>query len=190
MILEWLALVFLIVYVPIPVAWLVIHPLVGWWRKHPQLYKWVVIKWVVSAVFFFSIRAWVWSSQVPLRLLPVIGGVIALSFAVWLDRQRAKVFSYRQLVGLPEIAPDNHKPVLVTEGIYGRLRHPRYVSYIFSAWGIALITRFLSVYLAAVYLTVGLYIVMLLEERELKKRFGKVYDDYMKDVPRWWPRHG
>ena len=190
MILHWLALIFLMVSVPIPIIWFVIHPFIDFWRKHPQWYKVVAFCWVVSIVFFFSIRAWVWSLQVQLRFLPVVGGVVAIALAVWLDVQRAKVFSRTQLIGLPEVVRDNHKSVLVTEGIYGRLRHPRYVSYLFFSWGMALMTRFVSVYFAAVYLTVGLYVVMILEERELKERFGKAYEVYMKKVPRWWPRHG
>ncbi|MDO8628441.1 MAG: isoprenylcysteine carboxylmethyltransferase family protein [Nanoarchaeota archaeon] len=190
MILEWLALFFLVVFVPIPLVWFIIHPFINFWCKHPQWYKIVIIVWVVVVVFFWYVRGWLWSSQVPFRVLPVIGGLVALWFAFWLDRQRAHVFSSKQLVGLPEVDPRHHKPVLVTSGIYGRLRHPRYVAYIAIAWGMALLTRFISVYLAAVYLTIGLYVVMLLEEAELKKRFGKAYEEYMKNVPRWWPRRG
>jgi protein-S-isoprenylcysteine O-methyltransferase Ste14 len=91
-------------------------------------------------------------------------------------------------VGFPEIAPDRFPRPLITEGIYGRIRHPRYVQLLIALTGYALIANYLAAYLAVALWVPGIYVIVRLEEKELRAHFGDAYDDYCRRVPRFLPK--
>src|SRR5438132_10672305 len=80
---------------------------------------------------------------------------------------------------------------LVVVGFYRYLRNPMYVGFaagwiglwvVFGHANPALITA-----VAAVALAVHLFVVFY-EAPTLRKKFGADYDEYCRDVNRWWPR--
>ena len=75
---------------------------------------------------------------------------------------------------------------LVTEGVYGIVRHPLYLS------GIVLFTfnPFVTVNRLTVTIIADLYFIfgMFIEERRFLKIFGDQYYEYMKHVPRFVPK--
>ena len=76
---------------------------------------------------------------------------------------------------------------LLTEGIYGTIRHPRYVKLVLFILAYSFLANYLASY-AVAFLTVPiLYLVVLLEERELAERFGSAYEEYCDRVPRFFP---
>ena len=187
--LEILALLYLVIFPPIPLAWIIIHPTIKLWRKLGKLsyYVWVAL-WLIFAIVAFKYRSILLANQGEFRIFPFIAALLAIFFSLYLDKKRAEVFSIRQLFGFPEIMPSRYSQALVTTGIYSKIRHPRYVEYVFFSWGIALLTRFPMLYIAALYMTLGLYILAVVEERELLQRFGKPYEEYCKKVPRFLPK--
>jgi protein-S-isoprenylcysteine O-methyltransferase Ste14 len=54
--------------------------------------------------------------------------------------------------------------------------------------GYALLTNYLAVYILAAASPLILLLVVQLEEKELRDRFGKQYEDYCVRVPRFIPR--
>ena len=76
----------------------------------------------------------------------------------------------------------------MTDGIYGKIQHPRYVEIQLGFIGYALITNFQGVYIMTIILILNLYFIVLLEEKELINRFGDVYAKYSKSVPRFIPK--
>ena len=52
----------------------------------------------------------------------------------------------------------------------------------------AFIANYVGVYILAVVILPALHLVVLLEERELRHRFGEEYDLYRARVPRYIPR--
>jgi protein-S-isoprenylcysteine O-methyltransferase Ste14 len=54
--------------------------------------------------------------------------------------------------------------------------------------GSALIANYLALYLVVALWLPGLYFIVLLEEKELRDRFGPAYDEYCRRVPRFIPR--
>lgn len=52
----------------------------------------------------------------------------------------------------------------------------------------ALFANHLGTYLLVVVFLPGIYVVTVLEERELVARFGETYRDYQRQVPRLLPR--
>ena len=83
---------------------------------------------------------------------------------------------------------ETHRPeMLVTDGLYARIRHPQYVgallshvgiTFLVSGWYSLLVTPFM------IFLTV-LYCWK--EEQELVREFGEEYEDYRQRVPMFFP---
>jgi protein-S-isoprenylcysteine O-methyltransferase Ste14 len=76
---------------------------------------------------------------------------------------------------------------LVTSGLYKFVRHPMYASLLLLGWGMF----FKSIHPASIALilviTLALYLTCKVEEKEMMKRFGNEYRDYMKKTRLWIP---
>ena len=68
------------------------------------------------------------------------------------------------------------------------MRHPRYVGCWLIALGLALATGFLAMWGLFLWAIIGFSIMAYLEEKELQKRFGKEYTNYMQRVPAFFPK--
>ncbi|MDH3369164.1 MAG: isoprenylcysteine carboxylmethyltransferase family protein, partial [Gemmatimonadota bacterium] len=91
------------------------------------------------------------------------------------------------LSGIPELRKGDPGRLL-TEGIYARLRHPRYVEVILGVISYALVANYLGGYVVVLVTVASMVPLVLLEERELRDRFGDAYDEYARRVPRFIPR--
>jgi len=94
----------------------------------------------------------------------------------------------RSILGLAELAPDKRPGRLITTGVYAIIRHPRYLHLYLGFLGSALIANYLALYLVVALWLPGIYVIVLLEEKELRDRFGPAYDEYCRRVPRFIPR--
>lgn len=75
---------------------------------------------------------------------------------------------------------------IVIEGIYKYTRNPIYIGYILVSFGYFFLFGHILLFVYSFVAIIGLHLyVLLIEELELKKRFGKTYLNYMKQVPRW-----
>ncbi|MEJ2207237.1 MAG: isoprenylcysteine carboxylmethyltransferase family protein [Gemmatimonadota bacterium] len=89
-----------------------------------------------------------------------------------------------------EVSPDfdwERTGHLVTEGIYGTIRHPMYSSVLLLAWGALLKQVNPGTILLAVAASVALTMTAKLEEAENLARFGDEYREYMKRTHRFIP---
>jgi protein-S-isoprenylcysteine O-methyltransferase Ste14 len=78
---------------------------------------------------------------------------------------------------------------LVTAGIFSHCRNPLYVGNILMLLGVGILAN--SFYYVAIMIPLFLFIyqaIVLAEEDFLRKKFGPGFDQYCKDVNRWWPR--
>ena len=97
-------------------------------------------------------------------------------------------FGLRRLAGLPEMNPGRYPEGMVKSGIYSWVRHPRYLEYMLSFFGLGLLTGATGIFLLAI-VTVLLYLIVTpLEERELREHYGEGYEAYARAVPRFLPR--
>lgn len=91
-----------------------------------------------------------------------------------------------EFIGLAQLRGETSPPLMITDGCYGRVRHPQYTL----ALLILLLTPVMTVkwllltLLAAAYFTFGAWV----EERRLMKEFGSVYAAYRRQVPMFVPR--
>lgn len=172
------------------VYWYTLHPLVGFWRRVGKFATYTVL----SLLFVANLAiAWWWRSPLmdagdrPVLAFVVIGAVLYVAAGA-LERVVRRQLKFSVLAGSPELDPDGSGGHLLDQGIYARMRHPRYVSLTLGMLGVALLVNYRTVWILAVLLLPALFLVVLLEERELRGRFGERYAEYARRVPRFVPR--
>jgi hypothetical protein len=83
----------------------------------------------------------------------------------------------------PEVPPDR----LVTTGPYAVTRNPMYLGHLIFLTGVALTLRSRSAALLAVGVAAWFHRRVLVDEQQLRARFGADYEAYARRVPRWLP---
>jgi len=111
-------------------------------------------------------------------------GALAAVVGSWIAVARRRHLTHRILVGVPELSSID-KGRLLTEGIYGRVRNPRYIEFLLFVLAYACVANFSGVWVLVVLSVPTLHLIVLLEESELRDRFGAEYDEYCRRVPRW-----
>jgi protein-S-isoprenylcysteine O-methyltransferase Ste14 len=119
-------------------------------------------------------------------LIALAAPMLAASIAMRLKISRH--LRFKTLGGLPELAPERFPQRLLTEGIYSRIRHPRYVEVLLVMASLALVANNLATYVNWIVAIPSVLLIVRIEERELRDRFGAEYDAYCARVPRFLPR--
>jgi len=142
----------------------------------------------LSMVSLFRIRQSLLAIEFGTNYYLTALGLLLLAASTWLGFQILHHMSILTILGLPELAPDKRPQQLITTGIYATIRHPRYVQICLGFLGSAFIANYLALYLVTALWLPGIYVIVLLEEKELRDRFGAAYDDYCRRVPRFVPK--
>jgi len=187
-----LALFLVITLPPLFLYWLLIHPFVSFWRGKGigPTYTLVLSVIITGMIGLFSLRHFLLGIDYGTNFWLVALGLLLLILSGSLRFSLQKHLSIQTLLGFPEIAPDRFPRKLLTEGIYGRMRHPRYVQLLVALVGYALVANYLAAYLAVALWVPAIYVIALLEEKELRAHFGDIYDKYCRRVPRFLPKLG
>ena len=170
------------------VYWFIVHPFIGFWRRRgAKVTFWFLGFFMVgSAVALFPFRDALLGRDLGASPWRIALAVPILVAALLISRQRKKHLTFQILAGTPELTGEG--PGLLREGIYGRIRHPRYVEFSFACVGWSLLCDYSGLYIMTALALVGLYAIVLIEERELRERFGQAYVDYSAQVPRFVPK--
>jgi protein-S-isoprenylcysteine O-methyltransferase Ste14 len=185
----YIALLIVVLFPPGILFWFIIHPFARRWRKLGPVSTYSVV-----VLFLVSLGSLIYLVREP--VLRVRFGVSAPLSAIalplflaglYVGVKRMHLLTLAIMLGVPEVSKKSPGR-LITEGIYGYVRHPRYLEIGLVLASIALFVNYLAIYLIlAAYMPV-IYFVILLEERELRERFGKEYERYCQKVPRFIPR--
>jgi protein-S-isoprenylcysteine O-methyltransferase Ste14 len=188
-VLDVVAFAYLLAFFPTPFFWLIIHPAIGIWRRFGNHAYWVALPvWAGCGAILFLVRHPLYAHRLE-RTPPVwILGLALLALAAALNRNVHRKFSLPRIIGLPEIHPERDRGSLVCTGIYGRVRHPRYLEFMVMFVALGLLTGAAGIFLLAFVSLLMYLIVAPLEERELRQHYGSAYDDYAREVPRFLPR--
>lgn len=185
--------VLMIVMFPVALLyWFLIHPFIGLWRRLGTWVTYTVVIATMAAVAYvlFLYRDLLLAVDLGTNYYLLIVAIPLYLAGAAMDVKAKRHLKLYMLTGVPEVAPERTEQKLLEEGIYGRVRHPRYVAIMVGTAGWALFVDFMGVYLMLPLLFVGLWLVVLLEERELRARFGDRYEEYCERVPRFIPRFG
>jgi len=186
----YVALLLLMFLPPSLLFWFSVHPFVRFWRTQG-----LRLTLTIHCGGVFLLAALIFVVRKPLLSVEfgtnpiLIGLAVPLLAAAGLMRRKfSKYLKFGILTGLPELSPERHKTVLLTEGLYARIRHPRYVQYFLAMVAYALFCNYLATYLLVAAVAILIYPMVLMEERELRSRFGAEYENYCARVPRFVPK--
>jgi protein-S-isoprenylcysteine O-methyltransferase Ste14 len=181
--------VLMLISVPIALGlWYAIHPFARAWRRVGAIGTYGIL-----AVPSFLLGAAVWRSRDILLgadlgaqpLLLAVAAVAAVAGAA-IARQRRRHLNQRILAGFPELSRTD-RGRLLTEGIYAKTRNPRYLEFLLFVLAYVSVADYAgtwALWILSFPLTHG---IVLLEERELRDRFGVEYEEYCRRVPRYLP---
>lgn len=185
----------LVVLVSVPGAvlfWFPIHPFAAFWRRAGAGFAYLVGFGVMIAagVLLFLFRGPLLAVDFGASRATAGAGVVLLVISAVVRQQWRKQLKISILFGLPELAPDRYPPKLLTEGIYARVRHPRYLEFSLGGMAAALFCNYPAAYVAVLVTIAGLALLVPFEERELEARFGDDFREYRRRVPAILPRLG
>ncbi len=156
---------------------------------------WLWVKSLLNAVLFFALfmvllpwgAAHAWAS--PVSLGGVWGRIAGATLLLWglvLWCWCLDVFS-RKGRGTP--FPLDAPRLLVTSGPFAFVRNPLIGGELLVIWGEAMYFAKAGILFYAVLATLVAHLVVVYgEEPDLKRRFGREYEEYCRRVPRWFPR--
>jgi protein-S-isoprenylcysteine O-methyltransferase Ste14 len=184
--LKALAAFVLFLQLPIPLYWFVLHPQVHYWRKHLKA-SFVValcLSWLPVTICIILFRRELFRTDSPPWWM-IVCGLALIAFEVWLFARISGDLGASRLIGRTEISGGGS---LADEGMYARVRHPRYVGSFLALVGACLLAGTYIAWSVTLVWTALTWIAISLEERELRTRFGEAYERYCQQVPRFLPR--
>jgi protein-S-isoprenylcysteine O-methyltransferase Ste14 len=170
--------------------WFLVHPFIRFWRRlglHRALpiYYTLLVAYVAGV---FLLRKPLLAVDFGTNPVLIAVAVPMLAASIVLRRKISRHLRFSTLGGLPELAPESHPQPLLTEGIYSRIRHPRYVEALLVMASLALIANNLASYVNWIIGIPSVLLIVRIEEHELRDRFGAEYEAYCARVPRFVPR--
>jgi len=73
---------------------------------------------------------------------------------------------------------------IVTSGIYSKIRHPGYLGLLLTFFGFAFAWGIVWIFIPVLILSILYYLTAIKEEEYLLRKFGKEYEEYIRQVPR------
>ena len=186
----WLAMLTLMFMPGAVLFWFLVHPFVRFWRRI-GLRRAVAIHYTLLAIFVagvFLLRNTLLAVDFGTNPALIAVAVPLLAASIVLRLKVSRHLRFRTLGGLPELAPESHPQPLLTEGIYSHVRHPRYLEVLLVMASLSLIANNLASYVNWIVAIPSVMVIVGIEERELRDRFGAEYEAYCARVPRFVPR--
>lgn len=182
---RWVAAVVFFFELPTPIFWLVVHPLIRYWRQKMRVayLTATLTAWGLVTVFLILFRRVIFT-RAQRSALQIGFGLLLIAAGIRLFTRAKQDLGTSRFVGKTEIQGGGE---VIDTGIYSRIRNPRYVGMILSVAGACLLaTTPLMWAIAAGWLALVL-LVIAFEERELRARLGAPYIEYCRRVPRFIP---
>lgn len=107
--------------------------------------------------------------------------IIILGIIIHLWAWKVHEFSYERLTAI-------RVDKLFTSGPYRYVRNPMYVAMFLIYYGFVILLNSFYFLIYSLLLTVGLYLITLVEEKGLQLKFGEEYLQYKRKVPRFIPK--
>ena len=178
-----------ILYPPVFLFWIIIHTKIDYWRTMgKRAYWYALLAWPLISGPLFLMRQSIFDIRWPVPWWMATIGVVSLVASLRTFSLAGRVISRRTLLGLVELEPHlNPQPVMQT-GIYSKTRNPVYLAHWLLILGAAAISGFAANWILVVAEVLLLAVLIRTEEKELLSRYGREYGNYMRRVPRFFPR--
>jgi protein-S-isoprenylcysteine O-methyltransferase Ste14 len=147
--------------------------------KQWQRYAWPVV-WTLLMVAQIALSFFLYN-RTGLKIVENTGWVVLAVSAIfgWLP-----IFTLRKRGGVPKGKSYVHTTVLVESGVYAVVRHPQFLAGILLNLALILIAQNWIIAVIGVSAAVLGYLDALKADEGLIVKFGDVYKDYMRRVPR------
>lgn len=187
---RYIVALLLVLLVPaVFVYWVLLHTLLPVWRRlgvaASQSVLW--LSFLAVAVLVSLWRDAILARDYGFNPFCTSAGVVCLAAAAVFRLQIDRFLPWSAQLGLPEIDPSGHLQKLATEGPFAHSRNPRYVQVFLALVGWALLANYAAGYFVAILWAPLAAVIVMLEERELRRRFGGEYTAYCERVARFWP---
>jgi len=183
---RYLTLIAFYLDLPVPIYWFILHPFTNFWRRNIRTAFWFagLFAWSVCAIFITIFRHRLLAENIPSVSVALAGSVLIAADFILLFYS-GKYLGPRKLVGHAELSG---KSELTTSGLYKHVRHPRYTGMISAIIGACILAQTKFAWLVATIWIACVLLSILLEEREMRRRFGAAYEEYSRATPRFVPR--
>jgi protein-S-isoprenylcysteine O-methyltransferase Ste14 len=189
--LHWFAGAILALELPVPIYWLVMHGGIAFWRRRDRgrLPYGVAVgaAWGAGgwALYHFLRPQLFAATDRP--LWTVVAGATLMFADVAIFAIAESELGGRRLVGQAELSAQGS---LAVRGLYARMRHPRYLGMMLGVLGVCVLAGSLLLWIVAAVWWIAALVIIRIEERELRERFGAAYAAYAERVPMLLPlRH-
>jgi protein-S-isoprenylcysteine O-methyltransferase Ste14 len=184
--LKALSALVLFLQLPIPLYWFVLHPRANLWRNRPKdgFTVALCLSWLPVTICIILFRGVLFRTDFPSWWM-ILCGLALIAFEVWLFARLSRDLGAARLIGRTEISGGGS---LAEEGIYARMRHPRYVGSFLALMGACFLAVTRVAWMVTIIWAVLTWTAISLEERELRSRFGEAFERYCRRVPRFLPR--
>lgn len=190
-----LAQLVVFLYPGLLVFWLIFHTNIEHWRTVGKKAYWIAsIGWPLTAIPLLYFRREIFPSDQPPYVsaeefqTTLVLGTLTLFLAVVLALQAEKKISRRTLLGLSELEPHKNPQPLIDGGIYAKTRNPVYLVHWLFIFSTAAISGYVANWALFLIDCIVLPLMIRAEEKELLNRYGSEFADYMRRVPRFFPK--
>jgi protein-S-isoprenylcysteine O-methyltransferase Ste14 len=187
---RYFVAVLMLVSVPPAVGlWYLIHPFARAWRRIGPLAAYLLLTPPAAMLGWWTYRSrdLLLGADLGAQPLLIPLAVAAAATGIVIARARRRHLTQRILMGVPEMSTTD-RGRLLTEGIYSRTRNPRYLEFLVFVLAYVAFANYAGTWVLYLLTFPALHLVVILEERELRDRFGFEYEEYCRRVPRYIPR--
>lgn len=143
----------------------------------------------IGQLILFCLFMALWLSDMFLKYSSFLNEYVPVAVRLPIGILLLIVFGYMAGNGLSIVfGKQNQSQGVIKKGLFSFLRHPIYLSEIIFYLGLLMLHISLAAACIWVIAMFFLHYISRYEEKLLLARFGKEYEQYMREVPMWFPR--
>jgi protein-S-isoprenylcysteine O-methyltransferase Ste14 len=154
--------------------------------KYALINRWVYVYWISFAIIIFLSGKLILKYKVNLDYHVLYVGLTLFLLGVGLAVWAANTLGIKAGRRIPEVSL-SERGQLITKGPYQIVRHPIYLGEFLIILGIFLISGVIFVLVQFILKALFANSIIAWEEKEMKNRFGKTYEEYQKTTPKLFP---
>jgi protein-S-isoprenylcysteine O-methyltransferase Ste14 len=148
--------------------------------------RWIYLYWILFSIIIFLNGKLILKYKLILGNYAIYFGIVLILIGISLAAWAASSLGINIARRVPEVS-SHEKGRLVTKGPYRIVRHPIYLGEFLVILGAFFMSGVVFILLQFILKSLFANSVISWEEKEMKKRFGKKYEEYRKAVSKLFP---